>query len=298
MKKSIAPLTTLNNGITMPQLGLGVWQTQDGDEVEHAVTKALEAGYRLVDTAAVYGNEVGVGNALKASGIAREELFITTKLWNSDQGATKTKVAFEASLEKLQLDYIDLYLIHWPMPAKGLYLETWRVLEQLYTEGKIRAIGVCNFQPDQLDNLLQHAAIKPAVNQIELHPRFPQIELRNYAHEHGIQIESWSPIGGSKSNLLDDEMLIGIGKKYSKSPAQVVIRWHIQNGMVVIPKSVHAERIQQNIDVFDFELSGDDMAKINALETGQRVGPDPASVNGNWRPGLVRLVMKLGVGNW
>lgn len=281
MKNNIVPLITLNNGITMPQLGLGVWQTKDGDEVERAVTAALEVGYRLIDTAAVYGNEIGVGNALKASGVAREELFVTTKLWNSDQGADKARAAFEASLEKLQLDYIDLYLIHWPMPAKGLYLETWRVLEQLYTEGKIRAIGVCNFQPAQLDDLLQHAAITPAINQIELHPRFPQIELRDYCRERGIQVESWSPIGGSKSNLLYDETLVAIGKKYGKSPAQVVIRWHIQSGLVVIPKSVHTERIQQNIDVFDFELSSEDMAAINRLETGIRVGPDPNTINGN-----------------
>jgi diketogulonate reductase-like aldo/keto reductase len=276
---SLVPTVTLNNGVAMPQLGLGVWQVSDGEEVESSVLAALRAGYRLIDTAAVYGNEVGVGEAIRKSGIPREEIFVTTKLWNGDQGKETARAAFERSLQKLGLEYIDLYLIHWPMPAKNLYVETWKELEAIYHEGKARAIGVSNFHQEHLDALLAEAEVTPAVNQIELHPALPQLELRGYCADHGIHIESWSPIGGSRGNLIANPVLQTIGDKYKKSPAQIMIRWHIQNGLIVIPKSVHEDRIKQNIDVFDFELSDEDMHHIANLETGTRQGPNPATMN-------------------
>lgn len=259
----------------MPQFGLGVYQTKEGSEVELAVTAAIAAGYRMIDTAALYGNEVGVGSAIRASGVPRAELFITTKLWNSDQGYESTLKAFDISLNNLGLDYVDLYLIHWPSPKRGLFVETWKAFEEIYKQGRVKSIGVSNFQPHHLDELLDHTSIVPVINQVELHPYLPQTELREYCKKHNIQIESWSPIGGGGGTLLDESILTSIGRKYHKSPAQVVIRWHLQNGLVVIPKSVHADRIQQNIDVFDFELNDDDMAKINGLENGTRIGPDP-----------------------
>ena len=273
------PFVQLNNDIAMPQFGLGVWQMTDGEEVEVAVLAALDAGYRLIDTAAVYGNEAGVGEAIRKSGIPREEIFITTKLWNSDQGKENVRKAFNASLERLGLDYVDLYLIHWPVPSKGLYVETWKELEQIYKDGKARAIGVSNFHPEHLDALLAECEIVPAVNQIELHPRFPQHELRDYCADKGIHIESWSPIGGSKGNLLENPVLQQIGDAHGKTPAQVVIRWHIQNGLIVIPKSSNPDRIRQNIDVFDFELTDEDMEQINALDANERQGPNPAAMN-------------------
>lgn len=275
------PSLTLNNGVRMPHLGLGVWQVEDGNEVKNVVRTALDSGYRLIDTASLYGNEVGVGEAIRESNIPREDLFVTTKLWNSDQGASKVRAAFESSLKKLQLDYVDLYLIHWPMPAKNLYIETWKELEALYNEGKIRAIGVSNFLPTHLDNLLAHATVTPAVNQIELHPYLPQYELQEYCKQHGIQVESWSPIGGSGGTLLSNKVLVELAKRYNKSTAQIVLRWHIQNGLVTIPKSVTPSRIRENIDIFDFELSPEDMMTINALENGMRQGPDPAVMNNN-----------------
>ncbi len=273
------PSVKLNDGNTMPQLGLGVWQASD-KEVEHAVSWAIDAGYRLLDTAAVYQNEAGVGRAIAASTVPREELFVTTKLWNADQGsADKVRSAFEASLQKLGVDYIDLYLIHWPMPDVGLFIQTWNVFEALQKEGKIRSIGVCNFPVKELRELLAVATVPPVVNQIELHPYLPQQELRDFCASNNIHVESWSPIGGSRGNLLQEESLASIAKQYGKSPAQVVIRWHIQNNLIVIPKSVHKERIEQNIDVFDFELNSDDMQVINELENGTRQGPDPATMN-------------------
>ncbi len=270
---------TLNNGVAMPRIGLGVWKAEDGDEVERAVQSAIETGYRLIDTAAIYKNEAGVGSGIRASGVPREELFVTTKLWNSDQGAKNVQSAFDESLEKIGLDYVDLYLIHWPMPEVGKIVETWKEFEKLLADGKTRAIGVSNFRIEDLEELKKHSAITPAVNQIELHPRLPQRELRDYCDENGIFVESWSPIGGSKGDLLSDESLIEIGKRYGKSPAQVVIRWHLQNNLIVIPKSVQPQRIKQNFDVFDFELSSDDMNTIAQLENGQRQGPDPATMN-------------------
>jgi diketogulonate reductase-like aldo/keto reductase len=277
---NITPSVLLNNGIDMPQLGLGVWQTADGTEVELAVKSALEAGYRLIDTAALYGNERGVGKAIRESGIPREEIFITTKLWNSAQGDEQTvRAAFTDSLEKLGLDYIDLYLIHWPMPDKDLYVETWKTLEKLHHEGKIRAIGVSNFMPEHLEKLLASATVVPAVNQIELHPYLPQHETRVFCEQHNIAVESWSPIGGSRGNLLENKTVVSIAEAHKKSPAQIIIRWHIQHGLIVIPKSVHPERIAQNIDVFDFELTDTEMQQLALLENGTRMGPNPATMN-------------------
>jgi 2,5-diketo-D-gluconate reductase A len=273
------PTLTLNNGLIIPQLGLGVWQAKDGEEVESAVRAALKCGYRLIDTAAVYGNEQGVGKAIAESGIPREELFITTKVWNADQGYENTLQAFDASLERLGLDYVDLYLIHWPVPAKDQYVDTWRALEQIYKDGRAKSIGVSNFKPHHLDKLLESAEIIPAINQIELHPNLPQQETREACDKHGIIVESYSPLGGSNSHLFDNQTLIDIGAKYDKTPAQVILRWHIQNNYVVIPKSVHAERIEQNFDIFDFELDENDMAAIATLDNGKRYGSDPDTAN-------------------
>ena len=273
------PQIVLNDDNVIPQLGLGVWQAKDGEEVKQAVLSALKAGYRLIDTAAIYGNEEGVGKAIRESGVAREELFITTKLWNGDQGHDATLKAFDSSLEKLGLEYIDLYLIHWPVPQYGKYVETWKALGELKASGKVKSIGVCNFNIDHLEKILNESDIVPAVNQIELHPRLQQRELREFCENHGIKIESWSPIGGSGGDLLHDPTLQIIADKHKKSAAQIVIRWHIQLGLIVIPKSVHEERIVQNADVSNFELDNDDMAKISALNTDTRRGPDPATMN-------------------
>ena len=276
---SDVPTITLNDGVIMPQLGLGVWQAKDGGETRNAVKTAIESGYRMIDTAMVYLNEEDVGLGIKDSGIDRKDLFVTTKLWNSDQGSSSVRPALEKSLKKLGLDYVDLYLIHWPTPSRDLYVDTWKEFEKLKADGLARSIGVSNFRVEDLERLKVETSTIPSVNQIELHPNFQQKELREYANSNGIHIESWSPIGGSKGNLLQDETLASIAQSHSKSPAQIVIRWHIQNGLIVIPKSVHDERIKQNIDVFDFELSDDDMRLINSLESGVRTGPDPATMN-------------------
>ncbi|WP_217223336.1 aldo/keto reductase [Streptomyces anulatus] len=273
---STVPTVTLNNGVTIPQLGFGVFQVPD-DETTAAVSAALEAGYRSIDTAAIYGNEVGVGRALAASGIPREELFVTTKLWNADQGYDATLAAFDASLAKLGLDHVDLYLIHWPTPAHDLYPESWRALEKLAADGRIRAAGVSNFQPAHLRRVLEAGTLVPAVNQIELHPGLQQAELRAFHAEHGIVTEAWSPL--AQGALLKEEALVAIAERHGKSPAQVVLRWHLQLGNVVIPKSVTPERIRQNIDVFDFELSAADMDAVAALDRGMRTGPDPDTLN-------------------
>jgi len=273
--QSSFPLVTLNNGISMPQFGLGVFQMSDGQEVESSVTAALEAGYRLIDTARMYGNEAGVGNAIRASGIPREDIFVTTKLANPDQGYDSTLRAFDASMERLNLDYIDLYLIHWPVPSRGLFPETWKAFEKLWGDGIVRAIGVCNFKPNHLETLLEKAEIVPAVNQIELHPWLQQHETRDFCKKHDIQIESWGPIGGSGGTLLDDERLKPLAEKHGKTPAQVVLRWHIQNGFVVIPKSTHPDRIRENADIFDFALSDEDMTIIESMNKDERHGPDP-----------------------
>lgn len=272
-------LIQLNNGVVMPQIGLGVWQAKDGDEVEQAVETAIECGYRLIDTAAVYGNEQGVGTAIAGSGVPRDKLFITTKVWNADQGYAQTLAAFDNSLERLGLDYIDLYLIHWPVPAKDMYIDTWRALEKLYSNGKIRAIGVSNFTVEYLERLMSESTITPAVNQIELHPHLSQVGLRDYCKKHGIVVESYSPLGGAGGKLLDEPVLRQIGEKYGKSPAQITIRWHLQNELIVIPKSVTPKRIEENIDVFDFELSSEDMDAIDNLNADARVGSDPTTAN-------------------
>jgi len=268
----------LNNGVEMPILGFGVFQVTDLGECERSVIDAISTGYRLIDTAQSYGNEVAVGNAIKKAGIAREDLFITTKLWIQSNGYEGTRKAFESSLKKLQLDYLDLYLIHQPL---GDVYGEWRAMEELYKEGKVRAIGVSNFQPDRLIDLIVHNEIVPAVNQIETHPFHQQIETQNYLQENNVQIESWGPFAEGKNNLFHSELLASIGKKYNKTIAQVVLRWLTQRGVIAIPKSVRRERMAENINIFDFELSADDMESIKALETASSVffdHRDPAMV--------------------
>ncbi|MEV8115467.1 aldo/keto reductase [Streptomyces xiamenensis] len=270
---SSVPHVTLNNGEEIPQLGFGVWQVPD-DQATDAVSSALEAGYRHIDTAAVYRNEVGTGKALAASGLPREELFVTTKLWNADHGYDDALRAIDVSLEKLGLEYVDLYLIHWPTPMYDQYVEAWKAMEHIYGEGKAKAIGVSNFRPAHLRRVIDEGTIVPAINQIELHPNFSQAESRGVHAELGIATEAYSPLGSGKG-LLDDPKLAEIGAKHGRTPAQVVLRWHLQLGNVVIPKSVTPARIKENIDVFGFELDADDIAAIAALDTNTRVGADP-----------------------
>ncbi|WP_329042447.1 aldo/keto reductase [Streptomyces sp. NBC_00178] len=270
------PTVTLNNGVTIPQLGFGVFQVPD-DETTAAVAAALEAGYRSIDTATAYGNEAGVGRALAESGLPREELFVTTKLWNADQGYDATLAAFDASLTELGLDHVDLYLIHWPTPARDLYTDTWRALEKLHTDGRIRAAGVSNFQPAHLHRLREESSLVPAVNQVELHPGLQQSELRAVHAEAGIATEAWSPL--AQGALLDDEVITSLAERHGRTPAQIVLRWHLQLGNIVIPKSVTPARIRQNIDVFDFALPDADMDAVAGLDRGMRTGPDPDVVN-------------------
>ena len=268
------PSITLNNGILMPQLGLGTWQARDGSEVEQAIATALAAGYRLIDTAAMYANEGGVGNAIRNSGIPREDMFLTTKVWNGNQGYDQTLRAFEASLKRLGLDYIDLYLIHWPMPAVGTFIDTWRALETLYADKRVRAIGVSNFMPAHLTELLRQATVIPAVNQIELHPRLTQEATRAFCAEHGIQVEAYSPLMRGR-DILEDTTIQSIAAAHGKTPAQVTLRWHIQHGLVVIPKSVTPSRIQENAASFDFALTAEEMQRIDSMNTNSRIGGDP-----------------------
>lgn len=265
---------TLNNGITMPQLGFGVWQVEDGEEAINAVKKAIEVGYRSIDTAAVYKNEESVGEAIRQSNIPREELFITTKVWNADQGYDATLKAFDESMGKLGLEYLDLYLIHWPMPNNNTYIDTYKAMEKLYKDGRVRAIGVCNFHIPQLESLLAECMVKPVINQIECHPFLSQSEIREYCTKNNIFVEAWSPLmqGGE---VLNNEVVVGIANKYNKSTAQIIIRWHLQNNVIVIPKSVTPSRIEANFDVFDFELSTVDMEKIHLLNNNTRKGPNP-----------------------
>lgn len=267
--------TKLANGVEMPWFGLGVFKVQEGQEVVDSVKAAIKAGYRSIDTATVYGNEEGVGQAIRESGVAREELFITTKVWNNDQGYDSTLAAFDLSLSKLGLEYVDLYLVHWPIRAK--YKDTWRALEKLYADGKVRAIGVSNFQIDHLEDLLEGAAVKPMVNQVELHPLLSQLELREYCRAQGIQIEAWAPL--AQGHLLDNEVIAEIAARKGKTLPQVILRWDLQNGIVTIPKSIKEERIIANADIFDFELSEDEMGRINALNADQRFGSHPDRFN-------------------
>ncbi|MCC4314866.1 aldo/keto reductase [Streptomyces malaysiensis] len=262
----------------MPQLGFGVWQIPD-DEAQVAVRNALDAGYRSIDTAAIYGNEEGTGKGLAASGIARDELFITTKLRNGDQGYDSALRAFDTSLTKLGLEYVDLYLIHWPLPAVDKYVDSWKAFEKIYAEGRAKAIGLSNFHPAHIQRLLSETSIVPVIDQIELHPRLPQAELRAFNARHEIATEAWSPLGQGKG-LLEDPKLAAIAEKHGKSPAQVVLRWHLDLGNVVIPKSVTPSRIKENIDVFDFQLDSEDLAAIDSLGTGVRLGFDPETFNG------------------
>lgn len=270
------PYIKLNNGIMMPQIGFGVYRIEDGEKVERAIDMAFNSGYRAIDTASIYGNEEGVGRAIAYSGIPREELFITSKLWNDDHGFDETLEAFEVSLDRLGLDYLDMYLIHWPLSSQEQRAETWRAMEQIYESGRARAIGVSNFNISHLDELLETAVTMPAINQIELHPYLTQTEVRAYCDNVGIAVESWSPLmrGGE---LLTNPTISGIANAHGKEPAQVILRWHIQSGLIVIPKSVTPERIEENISIFNFELTDDEMRRIDDLNQNKRVGPDPNS---------------------
>ncbi|KEZ47236.1 aldo/keto reductase [Metabacillus indicus] len=271
MAKNLQDTTALHNGVNMPWFGLGVFKVEDGNEVVNSVKWAIEAGYKSIDTAAIYGNEEGVGQAIKESGVSREELFITTKVWNADQGYDSTLKAFDESMKKLGLEYLDLYLVHWPV--KGKYKETWKALETLYKEGKVKAIGVSNFQVHHLKDVMEDAEIVPMVNQVEYHPRLTQKELHAFCKENSIQLEAWSPLMQGK--LLDDATLTEIAEKHGKSVAQVILRWDLQNGVVTIPKSVKEHRIYDNAAIFDFELTQEDMERIDGLNRDERVGPDP-----------------------
>ncbi|CAM4041451.1 glyoxal reductase [Bacillus manliponensis] len=267
-----SPITTLTNGVKMPMFGLGVYKAKEGEEVKRAVRTALQVGYRSIDTATIYENESGVGEAIRESGIPREELFITTKVWNDDQGYEETLIAFEKSLQQLGMNYVDLYLIHWPV--RGKYVDTYRALEKLYEEGKVRAIGVSNFHIHHLEHLLANCNITPMVNQVELHPMLTQHELREYCKRKGIQIEAWSPLmrGGE---VFEHEIIQSIAKKYGKTPAQVILRWEVQSGIVTIPKSVTPSRIEENFDVFDFSLTEEELSQIETMNCGRRVGTNP-----------------------
>lgn len=271
---------TLNTGNTIPQLGLGVFKIDDEAECERVVLDALELGYRHIDTAMIYRNEAAVGRALAQSGIPRDELFVTTKVWNSDQGKDEAPAALATSLELLGLDYVDLYLIHWPAPLRGRYVETWLALEDLAAQGLIKAIGVSNFEPEHLEDILEAGSVVPAINQVELHPAFQQRKVRAFGEERGILTEAWGPLGQGKYELAELPGLNDLAKKHGKSIQQIVLRWHIQEGVIVFPKSVRKERLAENLDVFDFELDADDMAAMVAMDSGRRVGTHPD--DGNW----------------
>ncbi|GAA0644858.1 aldo/keto reductase [Kutzneria viridogrisea] len=271
------PTVKLTNGVEMPQLGFGVFQVPD-EETTAAVGAALEAGYRSIDTAAIYGNEAGVGAAIARSGLAREDLFITTKLWNSAQGYDSTLRAFDESMAKLGLEQLDLYLIHWPTPARELYLDTWRAFEKLYADGRVRAIGVSNFQPAHLRRVLEEGSVVPVLNQIELHPLLQQAELRAFHAEHGIATEAWSPLAQG-GELLADPTIAAIAQRLGRTPAQVILRWHLQLGNVVIPKSVTPSRIRENFAVADFSLTEQDLTALSTLDKGHRTGPNPDEFN-------------------
>ncbi|MEI4830029.1 aldo/keto reductase [Bacillus sp. FJAT-53711] len=275
MAKHLQDKTTLHNGVQMPWFGIGVFKVEEGPELVNAVKTAITHGYRSIDTAAIYGNEEGVGQGIREgiqqAGISREDVFITSKVWNADLGYESTIAAYETSLNKLGLEYLDLYLIHWPV--EGKYKEAWRALETLYKEGRVKAIGVSNFQIHHLEDLMKDAEIKPMVNQVEYHPRLTQKELQAFCQEHDIQLEAWSPL--MQGQLLNHEVLQEIANNYNKSVAQVILRWDLQNGVITIPKSTKEHRIVENADVFNFELKEEDMKRIDDLNENHRVGPDP-----------------------
>jgi len=274
MAELTAPVLTLHDGVKIPQLGFGVFQVPPAD-TQGVVETALDAGYRHIDTAAAYRNEKGVGAALAASGLPREEVFVTTKLWNSEQGYDATLAAFEESLGRLGLGYVDLYLIHWPVPTEDRFIDTWRAFERIYEEEAARTIGVSNFRIDDLERLEVETDTRPTVNQVELHPSLQQAELRAWHDEHQIATEAWSPL--AQGDLLDDETIAGIADRHGRTPAQVILRWHLRLGNIVIPKSATPERIRENLDLFDFDLSEEDLAEIASLDEGKRIGPDPST---------------------
>ena len=271
----LSEVVTLSNGIEMPRIGLGVWRMSEGNEVVNAVRWAIEAGYKSIDTAKVYENEAGVGQAIRDTGVAREDVFITTKVWNSDQGYDSTLRAYDRSMELLGFEYADLYLVHWPV--KGKYTESWKALERLYTEGRVKAIGVSNFLVHHLQDVLDAGSMVPMVNQVEFHPRLQQPDLQAFCKSNGIQLEAWSPI--MKGRVVEIDELNDIGRKYEKNAVQVTLRWLFQKDIVAIPKSSKKERIQANVEIFDFELSEDEMVQIDRLDQGIRVGPDPDNFN-------------------
>ncbi|WP_338753447.1 aldo/keto reductase [Bacillus sp. FJAT-52991] len=268
---SLQDTFALHNSINMPYVGLGVYKMTNEEEAYTAIKSAIDTGYRLIDTAAFYDNEQIVGKVVRDSDIDRKDLFITSKVWNSDQGYDETLRAFEQSLKQLNMDYMDLYLVHWPV--KGKYKETWRAFERLYQEGIVRAIGVSNFQIHHLEDLLADSMEKPVINQVELHPYLSQVPLRDYCHKNKIAIEAWSPI--ARNRLVDEPLLNHLAKKYGKTVSQIILRWHLQNHTIIIPKSVHLERIKENADLFDFELTMEDMTQVNALNKNERFGADP-----------------------
>lgn len=274
--KSLQDTTTLHNGVKMPWFGLGVFKVKEGSEVIEAVKAAIKHGYKAIDTAAIYQNEEGVGQAIKESGVPREELFITSKVWNSDHGYDSALKAYETSLNKLGLDYLDLYLIHWPGQNKT-YKETWKALEKLYKDGRVRAIGVSNFHIHHLQDLMSEAEIKPMVDQVEYHPHLAQKDLHSFCQKEGIQLEAWSPL--KQGQLLIEPTIIEIAEKYQKSPAQVILRWDLQTKVVTIPKSIKEQRIIENANIFDFELSLEDMERIDGLNKDERVGSNPDVMN-------------------
>ncbi|MGW9018847.1 aldo/keto reductase [Priestia megaterium] len=275
MMKNLQDTVTLHNGVKMPGFGLGVFKVEEGPELVNAIKVAIKHGYRSIDTAAIYGNEEGVGQGiregLKEANISRENVFVTSKVWNADLGYDATIAAYETSLKKLGLDYLDLYLIHWPV--EGKYKEAWRALETLYKEGKVKAIGVSNFQVYHLEDLMEDAEIKPVINQVEYHPRLTQKELQAFCEKHHIQLEAWSPL--MQGELLNNEVLTEIANKHNKSVAQVILRWDVQNGIITIPKSTKEHRIVENASIFDFELTKEEIERIDELNQNHRVGPDP-----------------------
>lgn len=271
MISSINDCTELNNGLKMPWLGFGVFKIEDGQKVEGAVKHALETGYRSIDTASVYGNERGVGKAIRESDLPREDIFLTTKVWNDAQREDRVMQAFDESLDRLNTDYVDLYLVHWPVP--GRYQETWKVMEEIYESGRAKAIGVSNFLVHHLEDILSSGQVVPAVNQVEFHPALVQPELLSFCKDHNIQTEAWSPL--MKGQIVEVEIVKKLADRYEKTPAQIALRWDLQHEVITIPKSERSERIEENADIFDFELSKEEVKMIDALDRGKRLGPDP-----------------------